>query len=450
MSKDLTVLNSLGYGLDDVLYDTRTGKYYVIDLSAMENLTLNYGEDYELIKNEPQSNIATLKNNTLTDLYIINFSSHNIFYVEGIKYGSTVYYKEYQDDENADIGLSEITFDNLEENWSPMYETTKKYIDKNTDTAIIPKGFRVSRKTGEDTIENGLVVRDINENQWVWIPVSSEDLNKMYESCTSNNELLIENNTTKVATPYKSKSSTDIVSYLIRGDINSTDWREPAILKDSSLDGNENNRREAGFLEENGNVSSLETMATKLKDDYKDMIDSIRKYGGFYVARYELGKNGTTPQVKAGNLMNGINWYTAYSACKSFSGESVESRMIWGCQWDQVCRFMHEHGDKVDLNNSITYGNYTNSSGEVAVNSRSLGTPPETGTRNKLWQVNNIYDFAGNGLEWSQEAYDTYSRGYRGGICDQTGTSYPVCSRVNNWSTDVNNNNTSRPTLYIK
>lgn len=30
MSKDLTVLGSLGYGLNDVLYDTRTGKYYVI------------------------------------------------------------------------------------------------------------------------------------------------------------------------------------------------------------------------------------------------------------------------------------------------------------------------------------------------------------------------------------------------------------------------------------
>lgn len=30
MSKDLTVLSSLGYALGNVLYDTRTGKYYVI------------------------------------------------------------------------------------------------------------------------------------------------------------------------------------------------------------------------------------------------------------------------------------------------------------------------------------------------------------------------------------------------------------------------------------
>lgn len=30
MSKDLSVLSALGYGLGNVLYDTRTGKYYVI------------------------------------------------------------------------------------------------------------------------------------------------------------------------------------------------------------------------------------------------------------------------------------------------------------------------------------------------------------------------------------------------------------------------------------
>ena len=30
MSKDLTVLKSLGYGLGNVLYDIRTGKYYII------------------------------------------------------------------------------------------------------------------------------------------------------------------------------------------------------------------------------------------------------------------------------------------------------------------------------------------------------------------------------------------------------------------------------------
>ena len=124
--------------------------------------------------------------------------------------------------------------------------------------------------------------------------------------------------------------------------------------------------------------------------------------------------NGVNKNLYLTNSDNGINWYKAYSSCKSFSNEYVESRMIWGCQWDQVCRFLHNHGDKIDLNDSKTYGNYRNSFGTAATNRGSLGNPASTGTRNEAWKINNIYDFAGNGLEWAQEAYDTYSRGYRG------------------------------------
>ena len=271
-------------------------------------------------------------------------------------------------------------------------------------TAIIPAGFTVSDKTGESSIENGLVVRDGSENQWVWVPVSSSDLDKMYEPCTSNNELLIENNVAKVTTLYKSKSSTDVRSDLTRGDPNSTGWREPGLLASGSYDGNDNYRIAAGFIKSDGSASSLETMATKLKDDYKDMIESIKENKGFYVGRYELGKDASNnPQVKAGDVMNNTTWYNLYSACKSFSSGNVESRMIWGCQWDQVCRFISTLGDnKVSsLGDSTSYGNYSGS------------TDYKTGTRNKCI-TNNIYDLAGNCWEWTQEAYLSDIRAYRG------------------------------------
>lgn len=269
-------------------------------------------------------------------------------------------------------------------------------------TAIIPAGFTVSAT--ERSIENGLVVTDGSENEWVWIPVSSEDLAKMYEECNTNNELLIENNITKVVTPYKSKSSTDVRSDLTRGDPNSTGWREPGLLASGSYDGNDNYRIAAGFIKSDGSASSLETMATKLKDDYKDMIESIKENKGFYVGRYELGKDASNnPQVKAGDVMNNTNWYNLYSACKSFSSGNVESRMIWGCQWDQVCRFISTLGDnKVSsLDDSTSYGNYSGS------------TDYKTGRRNKCI-TNNIYDLAGNCWEWTQEAYDASSRASRG------------------------------------
>ena len=70
-----------------------TGKFYIIDLSAMENITLNYGKDYEKIKNKEVTTEEEI--NELEDLYIINADSHNIFYVEGIEAVDGVYYTDY-------------------------------------------------------------------------------------------------------------------------------------------------------------------------------------------------------------------------------------------------------------------------------------------------------------------------------------------------------------------
>lgn len=67
------------------------GKFYVIDLKAMENITLNYGKEYEQIKQiqETADNSGTQINqaevNGYTDLYVINENSHNIFYIRGVE-----------------------------------------------------------------------------------------------------------------------------------------------------------------------------------------------------------------------------------------------------------------------------------------------------------------------------------------------------------------------------
>jgi len=56
-----------------------SSKFYVIDLQAMKGVSLNYGNDYELVKN---TNTATA--NTYDNLYIVNGETHNVFYVRGI------------------------------------------------------------------------------------------------------------------------------------------------------------------------------------------------------------------------------------------------------------------------------------------------------------------------------------------------------------------------------
>ena len=52
-------------------------EYYTIDLSLLDNITLNYGEDY-----------AALSENS----YIINTESHVISYLQGIRYKGVVYH----------------------------------------------------------------------------------------------------------------------------------------------------------------------------------------------------------------------------------------------------------------------------------------------------------------------------------------------------------------------
>ena len=47
-------------------------------------------------------------NKDLTDVYIINSVSHNIFYVAGITYEGKTYYTQYQDDEHVKNGTNSI------------------------------------------------------------------------------------------------------------------------------------------------------------------------------------------------------------------------------------------------------------------------------------------------------------------------------------------------------
>lgn len=62
--------------------------YYIIDLSKLENMTLSFGKSFEKF----QYKVENIHSDT--DLYIINNSSRQIYYVEGI----TLYEKNYNND----------------------------------------------------------------------------------------------------------------------------------------------------------------------------------------------------------------------------------------------------------------------------------------------------------------------------------------------------------------
>ena len=67
-------------------------EYYVIDLSVFDNITLNYGFDFEKIKSSEDTKIYK-------DIYIINKQSLHIYYIKGILFNDTMYYTTENDDE---------------------------------------------------------------------------------------------------------------------------------------------------------------------------------------------------------------------------------------------------------------------------------------------------------------------------------------------------------------
>ena len=116
--------------------------------------------------------------------------------------------------------------------------------------------------------------------------------------------------------------------------------------------------------------------------------------------------------------------------------------MIWGLQWDATCNWLSNSDPAYSITNSSTWGNYRDNT------ATGNGSLQNTGF-SESWKANNIYDFAGNCNEWTQEAGDTVFRAYRGGRYDIDGSVYPATYRNNSGPASTFSVPGSRPTLYL-
>ena len=329
----------------------------------------------------------------------------------------------------------------------------------NTNNPIIPRGY-IPINTGNATwgdgssaptqssVDNGLVIKDSKGNEWVWVPVEKSILSKMYTKSNGENITGITGVTTKLYTNSTTIGRAGDTVTLTRSLPNTTDYREPDfIVGDNSTDYDKNEISYKTIL----GFDTSEAMAEAFISDYADMITSIETYGGFYIGRYELSNEGVQ---KGKATLTNKNWYELYKKCTELkASEKVESRMIWGIQWDLTCDFISKKGEKKSITNSTTWGNYNNSTGNAAVmegTAKKYGSKQVTGY-SEYWKANNIYDFAGNCWEWSQEAIRIINRTHRGGVYGQDGLSEPASIRSYSWASYSNGSDLgSRPTLIIK
>ena len=173
-------------------------------------------------------------------------------------------------------------------------------------------------------------------------------------------------------------------------------------------------------------------------DSYKQMVESVNTYKGFYVGRYEAskGSDNLPKSVKVSSDNPGTIW-TNFSpqdtvgACEMLyaDNESVQCFFLWGINWDTTLQWLVDTNDKTYeeiSSDSTSWGNYSNDIFSVNANGRYTGIYEET-------KANNIYDLAGNNWEWTRERvgnnYVMRGGGYNlmGGSC--LGSRYPAALR---------------------
>ena len=317
----------------------------------------------------------------------------------------------------------------------------KNYIPIDTATSTWGDG---STAPSQDSVKHGLVIKDEKNNEWVWVPVDKATLATMYEESSDEKTLCGTTGETAVKTKLYSKTITigtdsnkKTMSRTTPGTTN--DYREPDLVVGSGTEYDASDSSSDTYYKTIlGDTGIKEQLAQLFVDEYKAMIESVSKYGGFYIGRYELSEAGV--QKDKATLTN-TNWYNLYKKCTELkASDKVKTQMIWGCQWDVTMNWLISSGAKTsdEVNkDSSTWGNYNNYNAAnnytegTAGYEKNAGSLQNTGS-SENWKANNIYDLAGNVWEWTQEAGGTSRRAGRGGCYNLHGSGYPASNRANN------------------
>lgn len=160
-------------------------------------------------------------------------------------------------------------------------------------------------------------------------------------------------------------------------------------------------------------------------------LESVKKYGGFYISRYNISKSSAGKPQSVKGVMPWVN-IDSDDAKKIAStiedNEAVKSHLTFGAEYDSVLEWFIKTEVKTlaeIVEDSTEWGNHRNTENSPREVPREA---VETGSREK-WCANNIYDFAGNVGEWTQEQNESLFCVIRGGDCYNNGNQYPVAYR---------------------
>ena len=309
----------------------------------------------------------------------------------------------------SDIDVGEIT-----------YETSYTiFKDVNGEQVPIPEGYIVSENSDENIVNKGLVISDSRGNEYVWI------------SCTvdsSSNKLQYKRTEWGVE-----KDGTD----------NSRAIKDELTLKDIDVTYSKTDT-DNGINEEISKEIVAQINAEK---------ESIKKYGGYYIGRYEVGKDNKTAVIKAEQepYVN-IKWSKAYELAKGIGGgEGATTYLCSSYSWDTAINFIQNTTGKNYATSIIGFnGNWK--SQEVKDSSGKVIKPVNTAQRLNTGLTTalcNIYDMGGNVGEFTTELNPGMSETVvlRGGFNNHDS---PAGYRWDYVSGSAYSNSGFRATLFLK
>ena len=337
----------------------------------------------------------------------------------------------------------------------------------------------------EADANKGIVIKDKNNNEWVWIEVPKTTVFTGLTIDTTNT--LTEQNYTDI----KNKLIAYATTYREGKAGQGYNWTDEWYAKDGStfVTASTSNLTEAQKALTNGCGLTYD----EYKTAYQKMLKSVYTYGGFWIGRYEAGIEGTTTETtnarsshsnivigsspKAISQKDAIPYNYVYCSeaqalAKEMTPDSnYTSSLMFGIQWDLVCKYLEVKGKLATANinsDSSAWGNYSNVGRTISSNKAKqttnngstwttiTGTKPAssvllTAGASEETKKMNIYDFAGNENEWTLEKASRSNSpcASRGGGYGSTGSSNPASGRSYDGTTNAYNYIGFRPALYV-
>ena len=299
-----------------------------------------------------------------------------------------------------------------------IVESTVKnnYTDTEGNKATVPAGFVVSKIPEEQKVSSGLVIYDIPEDKLADVDWTKKNADGAYQVQTLYNQF---------------------VWIPVAEGTYERDFSYPSDYS-ASL---ENTFTDTGYLPNEIQATIPEESKNDAESNEEAERNAVMKYNGFYIARYEAGKDtdGTTVISKQdATVYTNITQTNSKSTAKTmYDNSSVKSALCSGIQWDMVMKFV----DGKKPAQGETYDVRTYDANRHTESKTTAG-------KNEYDKVQNIYDLEGNCFEYVAEKNNSSVPFVgRGGSCLRD-SSHRASKRYGTYDLD-NNIWAFRPALYI-